>query len=194
MSRKPEKAGRKKGRLLRLLFEFIGVFALTLLLLGLAAKFWLIPAIVRARLLGLLGRVWQGTVHIEHIDVDYSGPFHIEGLTLSDTMGRRWLHIPTARLIQTNWPGFKPVITGIDIDQFKVHIFLPDEGSGFPFMSAAPKNGPSKKTTVDLRDLSVRDIAVTIADPCGQTAVLDNLTFSAVRDGSSYNLSLTDGA
>ncbi|MHC4497762.1 MAG: AsmA family protein, partial [Planctomycetota bacterium] len=191
MSRKPEKAGRKKGRLLRLLFEFIGVFALTLLLLALAAKFWLIPAVVRARLLSLLDRVWQGTVHIEHIDVDYSGPFRIKGLTLSDAMGRRWLHIPTARLIQTNWPGFKPVITGIDIDQFKVHIFLPDEGSGFPLKSVAPKNGPPKGTTLDLRNFSIRDIAITIADPCGQTAILDNLTFSAVRDGSSYNLSLT---
>jgi hypothetical protein len=90
----------------------------------------------------------------------------------------------------TDWPGLKPVVAGIDIDQFKVQVFLPDEGSDFPFKSAAPKNGPSKKTTVDLRDLSVRDIAITIADPCGQTAVLENLKFSAVRRGSAYNLSL----
>jgi hypothetical protein len=106
-------------------------------------------------------------------------------------MGRRWLHIPNVRLVMTDWPGLKPIVTGIDIDQFKVQIFLPDEGSDFPFKSAAPKDGPSKKTTVDLRNLSVRDIDITIADPCGQTAVLDNLTFSAVRKGPSHTLSLT---
>ncbi|MHC4704789.1 MAG: hypothetical protein ACYTFQ_29940, partial [Planctomycetota bacterium] len=62
--------------------------------------------------------------------------------------------------------------------------------SDFPFKSAAAKDSPSKKTTVDLRNLSVRDIAIKITDPCGQTATVDNLKFSAVRSGLSYNLSL----
>ena len=194
MTEKPEKAGRRKGRLLRLLFQLIGALAIILVLLALAAKFWLVPGIVRAQLLGLLDRVWQGPVRIGHVEVDYSGPFRIKGLTLSDAMGRVWLHIPNVQLTMTDWPGLKPVVAGIDIDQFKVQIFLPDEGSDFPFKSAEPKNSPSKKTTVDLRDLLVRDIGITIADPCGQTAVLENLTFSAVRSGSSYNLSLTQMA
>ncbi|MHC4625096.1 MAG: hypothetical protein ACYS4W_14475, partial [Planctomycetota bacterium] len=191
MPQKPEKAGRKKGGLLRLLFQLIGALALVLVLLALAAKYWVVPGIVRAQLLGLLERVWQGPVHIGRVEVDYSGPFRIKGLTLSDATGRIWLRIPNVQLAMTDWPGLKPIVAGVDIDQFKVQVFLPDEGSDFPFKSAAPKNSPSKKATVDLRDLSVRDIAITIADPCGQTVVLENLTFSAVRSGSAYNLSLT---
>jgi hypothetical protein len=191
MARKPEETGRKKGRLLRLPFQLIGALTLALILLALAAKFWLVPAVLRARLISLLTGVWQGPVHIEHIQVNYSAPFHIKGLTLSDNRGRPWLRIPTARLIQTNWPSFKPVITGIDIDQFKVQIFFPDGESELPLKLATPRKGPPKRASVDLRELSVRDISITIADARGQTATLDNLTFTAIRSGSSYNLSLT---
>jgi len=190
MTEKPNEIGRKKGRLLRLLFQLVGVLVLVLFLVALAAKFWLIPAVVRARLLSLLTTVWQGPARVEQVKVDYSGPFQIKGLTLFDATGRRWLHIPTARLITTNWPGLKPVLTGIEVDQLKVQILLSDEEFDIPVKFAAPANNPSEHSTVDLRDVSIRDIAITIADPCGQTATLDNLTFSAVRSGSSYNLSL----
>ncbi|HUT01858.1 MAG TPA: hypothetical protein VM031_05350 [Phycisphaerae bacterium] len=88
------------------------IAALLVLVLALAGKWWLAPALVRWQLARLLPEYWDGSVEIADVDFDYTGlvPITLRGLVLHDRRGRPWLRADAVRLALPNWPSLRPKV------------------------------------------------------------------------------------
>jgi hypothetical protein len=148
-----------------------------------------VPAIVAKQVERRLSRYWQGQIEIAGIEVNYFDPLYLRDVTFRDERGRKWAEAQMIEITLADWPGLKPRIVGIQVDNLKLQIFV-QPGLRLPLKSV-PKapGGPSKE--LRLPDIAIRQGTVSLVDQQGPKAVYDNVTFSVTRKDSAFEVLLS---
>jgi len=132
---------------------------------------------------------WKG-LNVD-LEVGPSG-FGFENLSISDSNGVQWLGADNVGLTLTDWPGSKPIVTSIELDAPKLRMIAAGAGK-LRIPAWLPKRRAFDSTggSLSLQKLAVRDGAITVEDPNGETAVLDKLWLAADKQDDSYNIALS---
>ncbi len=177
---------RDKRRLLKYLAWILGVFVLSILLITIIGHFWLIPAKVRQEVEKGLLKFWDGQARPEDIEIKYSGPVSIGKIFFLDRSGRQCCYAETVKITLTNWPGLHPVVTGIEIDRLNLQILSEDKKLIVP-VAHLPKQKADSKKTVDIRNLAINALEISIADAQGKETLYSNLQFLTTKKGGFYD-------
>ena len=71
-----------KQKWLRRLTKALLATILLLAVLLVAAKYWIIPAVVRWQIRAQLVKYWDGTAELDELEFNYFGPIYLRGLHL----------------------------------------------------------------------------------------------------------------
>ena len=132
---------------------------------------------------------WKG------LDVDLEiGPsgFGFDNLSISDSNGIQWLGANSVELTLADWPGSKPIVTGIELDAPRLRTIAAGAGK-LKIPAWFPKRRSDRPSAgfTSLQKLAIRDGTIAVGDPNGQTAVLDKLWLAADKQDDSYNITLS---
>jgi len=147
------------------------------------------PAIVAKQVERRLSRYWQGQIEIAGIEVNYFDPLYLRDVTFRDESGRKWAEAQMIEITLADWPGLKPRITGIRVDNLKLQIFV-QPGLDLPLKSI-PKAPSETDRELRLPDIAIRQGTISLIDEQGPKAVYDNVTLSVNRKDGSYEVSLS---
>jgi len=100
----------RKTRWLKRLAKAGAVAAAAIVVLAVAGKWWLAPALLRWHVRRVLPEYWDGPVEIADVDFNYTGavPVTLHGLALRDRRGRCWLHAKSVWFVLSDWPSLHP--------------------------------------------------------------------------------------
>ena len=116
---------------------------------------------------------------------------YLENLGVTDANGLQWCSVKNADITLKNWPGRRPVLTGIDISRPKVEASLVDGRVKVPAALPAGGSEQAKNKHLNLQRLTVRDAFVGITDPNGPRITFDNLGLQLVRRQDYYDIQFT---
>ena len=153
------------------------------------AKWWIVPSIIKSRLISEISRIWGGPVIIDNIEFNYFAPHRLLRLSLLDKSGQEWLNMPQAKLTIINWLSLSPVLSEIEVERLKLLVFC-DENFLLPpefqtkILGSTIGSGPS------LQRLTIKNVLLIGLDNQRTEFVLSDLSFQAVREQKYYNISL----
>ena len=136
-----------------------GGLVVAVVVLGLAAKYWVLPAMVADRLRQSLAPQWRGSIEIGSVAVQYSGdaPFDLHDVVLRDQQGRVWLQAHRMQLSVKGWPGLSPEPTGATVTSLDLNLHFADGR-----VDLAPPQESSGEPSSQLDNLTVDTMRVAI--------------------------------
>ncbi len=141
-----------------------------LLLLALAAvlagKYWIVPSVLRHQASAAIREYWDGKLTIADINFSWTGPAQLRGVELSDAEGRVWLRAASVKLALRNWPGVRPALSHVEVEDLDVRGFFAEGVLQLPL-----KPTPAQERKLDLPAITVRNMSVGIvADQSSRTS------------------------
>jgi len=179
-----------KSKWPRRIVKILAIAVLVVVLLAVAAKYWIVPAVARQQIDKQLATYWDGSAEIESIDFRFFGPTRATGLTIKDRKGRVWLRVGSAEFVLSGWPGFSPVLTAVKIESVEGTAHF-EAGRCNPPLRELPKRSEEPSKHVDLHDIAVNGVHLALASAEEKVALLGKLNLSLRRQGDEYRLSLT---
>lgn len=132
---------------------------------------------------------WKG-LNVD-LEVGTSG-FGFANLSINDANGVQWLGADNIELALANWPGSKPIVTGIELDAPKLRTIAAGPGKlAIPAWLPNRRASGSTGDALPIQKLAIRNGAIAVADPNGKTTVLDKLWLAAEKQDDSYNVALS---
>ena len=182
----PDDAPKRPRRPKRVLKVLAGlVVALTAV--ALAAKWWIVPAVVRSEVTAALANYWSGPVELAEVDFSYFGarPVRLSGLRLTDADGRPWVSVGTIELSLRDWPSVHPYLTGVDVDRIEVNLHVSGGACRPPLLepAAGPKGGASDY--LDVQAVRLAQLVVATIDHDRDETRTAHFAFKASREGPS---------
>jgi hypothetical protein len=115
-----------------------------------------------------------------------------ENLSINDSNGVQWFSADNVELTLTNWPGLKPIVTGIALDAPRLRTITAGADK-LKIPAWLPKREASDSTggSLPFQKLVIRGGAITVEDPNGETALLDKLWLAADKRDDSYDIALS---
>jgi hypothetical protein len=161
--RRPSGA-RRVGRAVVIVLVVLGVLAVS-------GKYWVAPAIIRWQVGEALADYWDGSVRIDRVEFGYTGPVVLRGVEILDRDGRVWASAGEVRAILRDWPGFRPVLTDIEIARPDVRMHVID-GRCAPPLHRPPPRPP--RPYIDIQSVRIADATVSVVnrDVPGEAGVL----------------------
>ncbi len=161
------------------------VAVLVVLLLALAGKWWIIPAVARWQIDRCIGEYWDGTATFDRLDFAYFGSTTVQGAHLRDGAGRTWLTVRRLTLRPGDWPGLHPRLRAVQAEGFAFSAHVID-GNCSPPLRKLPAD---LADWVDLHELRVAGTLAVIENG----KAVDRLTLAALamrRSGGRYDVSV----
>ena len=93
-------------------------------------------------------------------------------------------------LLFKQWPSRDIQLTGIALDRLNARIQFQEEGGGLSFKKATPSSSGQEESSDPLGSFTVDNLAIHVSNTEDALVVLDDLSFSAVREQTGYDLSL----
>lgn len=162
--------------------------------LGLIAKYWVIPGIIASRIQAAVAEQWDGETKVGAVDFDFSGPILLHNVEIRDRAHRPWVDIGSVELGLRNWPGTSPVLTTVDVRQVAVRAHFANGYLDLPSRKQVKASSPpgEKSQSIDIQRLTIRDISFTIIEDQAHQATWALGQFEATRQsGDVYGVSLT---
>lgn len=178
-----------KSRWPKRIVKVLGIVVLAVVVLAVAAKYWIVPAVARRQVGKQLAKYWDGTAEIESIDFGFFGPTRVKGLKIKDRQGRTWLSVGSVELVLEGWPGFSPVLTGIKVQSVQGTAHF-DAGRCEPPLREFPKESKEPSKYVDLHEIAVNGVRLELAGTEAKVALLGEMNLSLRRQGDKYLLTL----
>ncbi len=151
-----------------------------------AAKFWIIPGIIRDRVSAALAEYWDGKVEIGDVEFDLSGSAVLHDVKLTDRDGRDWLHVKNAAITLENWLGSAPMLTDANIDGFDIFAHFIDGECDLPI--AESQSDSDEPSSVDLHSLTIANASFTKVDD-GAPQPSEAFSLQCVRESDEYAVS-----
>ncbi len=183
-------AAEKTGWRRRLRTIITGIMVLAVMT-GLAAEWWVIPAVIREQVENNLPDYWQGRAEIGEIDFSFFRPVVIREVSLIDEKKQRWLYADSITFKLDGWPGLHPVLTQIDVERPNVQLYFSEGKCRLPFGKGGDESSDDSNSYVDLRNINVSNIQFAVCNNHGLKKVWKGLQLGAVRDGPVYKVRLT---
>jgi hypothetical protein len=183
-------AAEKTGWRRRLRTIITGIMVLAVMT-GLAAEWWVIPAVIREQVENNLPDYWQGRAEIGEIDFSFFRPVVIREVSLIDEKKQRWLYADSITFKLDGWPGLHPVLTQIDVERPNVQLYFSEGKCRLPFGKGGDESSDNSNSYVDLRNINVSNIQFAVCNNHGLKKVWKGLQLGAVRDGPVYKVRLT---
>jgi len=180
-----------KGNVLKGLLRAVVVVLVLAVGLAAAAKFLIVPALVRWQLRDNLAEVWQGEVAVSAVEFSYRGPLRITGLELRDSAGEKWIEVGSVELTLGNWPSASPVLQAARIEGVRVRSHVRDGKVVWPLR--LPERRPGKRDLsqyFDISKIEIENISLGIIDASGGGAVWDGLALLVEGGPEKYKISL----
>jgi hypothetical protein len=156
-----------KRRWFRRLRIILGSLIALLLILGVAGKFWIVPAVMRWEIQKHLSDYWDGTVRIDEVEFNFTSPIRLRGISLIDSERRPWAWVGSVEVTLEGWPGTHPVATQIDVDKVAFTAYCKDGKCRIPIRFPAERTPGRAAQYVDLHRLSVRGISASVVHDTG---------------------------
>lgn len=171
---------------LRRVLRAAGVVGLALVLLALAGKWWIIPAVARWQIETRIGEYWDGTAEFDRLDFAYFGASTLEGLRVRDRSGRTWLTVRRLAVTPCDWPGLHPRLRAVEAEGFAASVYVGD-GNALPALRKLPFT--EMVDWLDLHELRASGTVELVAG--GKTVDRLNLAeLSVRRNGQRYDVSV----
>jgi hypothetical protein len=156
----PPEAPPSRRRLRRALWVVASVLV-GLLLLTIATRDWILPAILRAQLRRELPKYWSGRLDIDRVRMSLTSPVRLSGITLRDDDERVWARLGSVSLVLDHWPGSRPVVTSVDLDNLSLALYFVD-GQCRPPVRNIPDLLRWIEERADIHDVMLREGSITI--------------------------------
>ncbi|HUU60011.1 MAG TPA: hypothetical protein VMZ50_10730 [Phycisphaerae bacterium] len=179
----------RKRRWVRRLAWALVIVVVLVVVLSVAAKYWIIPAVVKWQVRAQLADYWDGEASLADVEFNYSGLIHLGGFSLKDRSGREWLHVGSVTITLRDFPGTHPVLTGVEVRDVRAAGHVVD-GKIAPPLKPFPEGESNIGEYIDLQNVSVKPVTITIAGE-GREYVFDDVAFSLRQDSGRYAVSLT---
>jgi hypothetical protein len=145
---------------------------------------WLIPSVMQHEVRQELTRLFEGPIHIEHVQTSYSGRIVVSGIRFDDRTKKPWLTIEQMTITLADWPSLHPTIDVIQIAGMDLQISTKD-GKLIPPAVRWPEPSSNEDKARGLRRLSVERAAVTLVDAQGQELVYEDVKLIVTRKTDS---------
>ncbi len=185
---------KRKRRWLRILTVSLLILAILSVSVVLAAKFWIVPAVVRWQVNKAVAKQWDGEATIEEVEFNYFSPIYLRGLSIRDRSGREWLGVRSVKLSLRGFPGISPVLSGIQVEGVGLRAHFKDGKCAPPLLSppeSQDKSGVGRY--VDLDTLKISDVTAAIVDESGRQFVTGKLDVNVMRRADVYSVNAVWG-
>jgi hypothetical protein len=173
---------RHRGRKWAGLALTVVVLAIVLLV---AAKWWIVPAVARWQLEAQLGDYWDGRAEFAELDFNYLGPIRVTGIVLADRQGRHWAEIDSLEVVLSGMP-FDPVLTGLDVQEVRLTSWFENGELLRPWKIPPEKEEKEPSRRVDLRDVSIQNVSFAVADVRGSRQRWEDLDIDIHKRDGEY--------
>jgi len=147
-------------RRLRMLIRSVAAIIVLAAAAAIAAKYWIVPAMVRERLREAAGRYWDGTVEIDQVEFNYFGPIRLRGVRLLDGLGRQHAAARSVTLLLEDITR-RPVLRDVVVEGLAVRAWRADGKFVFPVRIPARTD---RKALVDMHSLQVDGLRAALYD------------------------------
>ncbi|MHC4983294.1 MAG: hypothetical protein ACYTF6_09030 [Planctomycetota bacterium] len=179
------------GKVLRRVFVATLALAGFAAVLGLAAKFWVIPALIRWQIRTNLAQVWRGEVIVGEVEFNFNGPVRIAGLDLCDSAGAKWIEVGPMSFVLGNWPSLSPVLRNAEIDGVRIRAHFRDGHADWPFKPPPPREKELDLSKyLDIQKITVKNISIGGVSDSGGSAVWDGLNLVVDRRSDEYHVAV----
>ena len=176
MAEQNEQNKPRRRRLLR----FAAWLAVLLAVLVAAAKWLIIPAVLRWQINEYLPEYWDGRAEIGHIEIGLSDEVVFHDVALLDRRGRAWLRIGELALAVRDWPSSHPVLWHVSVTGPSVTAHY-TAGRCEPPIRKIPAD--LWVEYVDLTGVTVLDASLTAAEDGTETMRWDIPRLTVRREG-----------
>jgi len=159
--------------------------------MAILAKFLFMPTGVRRQVVSGLSKFWDGPVHVDRVEFNYSKPVYLRGITLNDKERRNWIKIGTIKATLGDWRRGSPKVKEIEIEKLKLQLYLAGGKLPIPIRSSGKETPTPETDLFDLEKLTIRDCSIVIADSESATTIYDNLLLTASRNQQVYDVVVT---
>ena len=153
------------------------------------AKWWIVPSIIKSRLISGISRIWDGPVIIDNIEFNYFAPHRLLRLSLLDKSGQERLHVPQAKLTIINWLSLSPVLSEIEVERLKLLVFC-DEKFLLPPEFQTKILGSTSGSGPGLQRLTIKNVSIVGLDKGEAEFALTDLFLQVIREQKYYNIFL----
>ncbi len=186
-----EQSKLRHRRWLRRSLIALAVAAVLVAALGVAAKFWILPAVIRSQAIAALGDYWTGPVSLGKVEFNYFGPITLRDAELRDADGHVWVRLARLDARLRDWPGVHPVLEGLEASGLTLRPKFNEQGEMDPPLRIPETEGPSPiEPYVDLRSVRVTPIDVDVFYPPDQSTAVPELGLSLERSGDDWRVRL----
>jgi len=174
----------KRNRYLRRVAKVVGVVVIVLLVLGVAAKYWIVPAVLRWQIGQAIAKRWNGALTIDAVEFNYFGPVRMRGLRLAGPRDRTYLTVKDLEVGLAGFPGLSPKLAVLRIDQVQW-----TQHAGPLPLRTPPEEPPFDwQKYVDLQDVKIGPVAVAVVDAEGNRTAYEPLHIRGTREGEYLKL------
>lgn len=168
-----------------------GALVALLVLLIVATKFWIAPAVIRGRLEASLDDVWRGEVDVGDVTFRFFGPLELSHLRMRDEDGRDWISLETLELHLSDWPSTHPKLSIARAGKLDVRAHVIDGKVVWPFEPPEPKEEPADwRSYLDLQEVKVERITLGAIDEEGHGVVWADYELTVTPTSPTYKLTL----
>jgi len=161
--------------------------ALLVFLLALAAKFWVVPAVIRHQVRSALGRYWRGQASVDDVEFNYFGPTHLRGLRVTGPARREWAWIGEVTLLLRDWPGLHPYLTAVNVERMRLTAHFAGGRCELPVIVPEASEGAGLGKAgeyLDVQSVRIKDVSVALVDHGTGSRCGWRFSFSADRDAA----------
>ena len=125
-------------------------------------------------------------------DIKLDGPkLQLDNLSVSDANNLMWLSANSANIILENWPGPRPVLTGIDTDGLALFVYLIDDKLSLPVDLPSGESENQTGGNINLQNLTINNALIGIANRKNSKLTFDSLSLKPTEQKGFYYIALT---
>jgi len=133
-----------------------------LVVLGILAKYWIIPIVAKWQIRVQLGKYWAGPIEVKEVDFNYLAPIEVGDLNLLDNDGRSWLHVGRVKVELGGWPGFSPYLKAVEVQTVEPTAHFVHGRCCPPLLS--PPEEEEETEPLEFQSVLVKGITLTVVD------------------------------
>ncbi|MCJ7617753.1 MAG: hypothetical protein MUO43_14575 [Desulfobacterales bacterium] len=165
-----------------------GGFIFFILLIALAAKFWIVPRVATEKITSALEQLWDGPSAVEKVEFNYFKPSIVHQISLDDKQNRRWVEIDSVKVKIVDIPHFSPKVQEIEIDKLIINAYVTDSNIALPLKPKQAEQQPVD--TLDIRKFVINEAVINI-EKNEQSKITYTLNVNAEKQDGLYNIRLT---
>ncbi len=165
----------------------LAILVVAIVVLLVAGKFWIAPALIENRMQQRVSSLLNGDVRVEKTRLGYDGQVAAGTLTVEDAQGRPRLRLTDLRLDLDGITDLNPRLSTVTIGAAEIDLH-PDQG---PLLK---QSRPPSKGDTTLQSLEVESVHLRMHTEDRTVAWIDNARLTATRAGDLYELALKPDA